>query len=309
MYINVSQNISNVERINYKIIDFLYDICIKYVDINDYISYTGNLATNYSYQDSCNYLITKYNLLISTLIDNYIRIDPEVLKIYIENNISSDGIGIIASDFDKQINASFFDNFYENENIVDCSSFEYFTNISGSFHSKNGPFYNCTNLKRIILPQPISELNKSWDGAKGVFQGCTSLEYCKITNNTIINLGHYTFNGCTNPDLKIDLKNVPIHNIGKNCLSSTRFKSLETLFLNYDFNNLESLGYCGMSYNTGLESFRLYSNINYIGTAQFAECTNLTSFTVDENGAVLDLMEQLYMGQGVLYFIKLIYRE
>ena len=304
MYININQNVNSAEPINYKIIELLYNLSNKYNSNNDYIQYIGNLITNYSYSDSRDYLILKYNnLFINILIENYLRIDPEVFKIFMENNISSDGEGITLSDFNKQINTSLFYKFNENEYIIDCTSFQYFTNIEGDLLYNNGPFYNCINLKRIILPQPIKKLKKVYYSSHGIFEGCTSLEYCKIMNSTVTDLGTFTFFNCTNPNLKIDLNNSPINTLNSYCFKEGKFKNLESLFINYDFNNLQTIGQGALEYNTELESFTLYSNIKYIGAYTFAGCTNLTSFIVEENGVDVEFMgATMYGPTGSIFY-------
>ena len=100
MNFNVNQNVLIGEHTNADLIDFLYNISKDKLS-TDQITFVGYLISNYAYTDAINYLTQNYNNLhLNILLGNLIRInDPEVLRIFIDNNLSASGVGMTMDDF------------------------------------------------------------------------------------------------------------------------------------------------------------------------------------------------------------------
>ena len=117
-----------------------------------------------------------------------------------------------------------------------------FTNIKSNSQENwrwwDGPWCNCINLKYAAIPNvpELISLEKSTWVSPGYFEGCAKLEYVKFYTTTLTTLGSKSFYGCTNPNLKIDLNNSPINTLNSYCFKEGNFKNLESLFINYDFN-------------------------------------------------------------------------
>jgi len=105
------------------------------------------------------------------------------------------------------------------------------------------PFYTYTNLKKVVIPESVTEIGDS------VFSDCHSLENVNIPNN-VTTIGDYAFYNCTG-------------------LTSITIPSSVT-----------EIGERAFSGCTGLTSITIPENVTTIGNSAFQDCTNLTSLTI-----------------------------
>ena len=85
--------------------------------------------------------------------------------------------------------------FRGNTTITSFDEFQYFTSVtvvtaSSNSNATSGCFYNCSNLKSIILPDSITTVGKA------AFNGCSNLESINFPDN-LTALGAFAFNGCS----------------------------------------------------------------------------------------------------------------
>ena len=141
------------------------------------------------------------------------------------------------------------DKFAQNSAIETFDEFEKFTGMTTTpnTNSSAAPFYGCTNLKSIKLPESLQQIGHS------CFLSCTSLQQINLNNNSSIKrIDTYGFEG--NSSLKIEGLNLP---------------------------NLETIGsraFYGCSLLTGEVNFptltTVYGDLCFYGT-------NITSFKAD----------------------------
>ena len=195
MNFNVNQNVLIGEHTNADLIDFLYNISKDKLS-TDQITFVGYLISNYAYTDAINYLTQNYNNLhLNILLGNLIRInDPEVLRIFIDNNLSASGVGMTMDDFNNitsrnQINTIF----KNNTSITDLRCLKNITKIP-FYGGYDGCLNGLTNLEHLYVPDYLGSLHNG--SYTGVFQNNTNLKTVELNNVT--QTGYYTFAGCSN---------------------------------------------------------------------------------------------------------------
>jgi hypothetical protein len=141
------------------------------------------------------------------------------------------------------------------------------------------PFYTYTNLKKVVIPESVTEIGDS------VFSDCHSLENVNIPNN-VTTIGDYAFHYCTG------LTNIDIPN---NVTSIGNFAFAECgglTGLNIP-DGVTSIGERAFSGCTGLTSITIPENVTTIGNSAFQDCTNLTSLTIPSSVTTI--------GEGAFY--------
>ena len=113
-----------------------------------------------------------------------------------------------------------------------------------------GPFYNCKNLKEIVLEQGIREVPSE------LFAKCYGLEKVEIPNG-VTKIGDDAFRECT---------------------------SLESITI---INGITELGSYAFSFCTNLKQIILPNTINTLGESLFRECTSLTDVTLNDTREII----------------------
>lgn len=116
--------------------------------------------------------------------------DPEVERVLMENNVSSDGVGITMADAEAVTSIGSL--FKGNTVITSFNEFEYFTGVTFLGTSTNqtsgGAFNGCTSLASIKIPSSVTVLRP------GAFYNCTSLRNVGDLSN-VKQIGIYAFSG------------------------------------------------------------------------------------------------------------------
>lgn len=133
-------------------------------------------------------------------------------------------------------------------------------------------FKECEGLRRVILPEGVTEIQSSGEGMWGAFFGCRSLETVELPS-TLVRIGSNAFNGCTklaNIDLPDSVTNIgPGAFCGCTALASVKLsKGLRDL-PNDIFRSCVSL-----------TDIKLNGNIKTIGNNAFADCCNIRAFSI-----------------------------
>ncbi len=125
------------------------------------------------------------------------------------------------------------------------------TSIVGSNYDGTGAFENCTNLKSVIWPTTIKNINYD------VFNGCINLTSITIPDS-VTSVGNNAFKNCT---------------------------SLTSITIPDSVTSIEKQTFDGC---TNLASITLGNSITSIGEDAFKECTNLTSITIPDKVTSID---------------------
>ena len=113
-----------------------------------------------------------------------------------------------------------------------------------------GPFYNCKNLKEVVLEQGIREVPSE------LFAKCYGLEKVEIPNG-VTKIGDDAFRECT---------------------------SLESITI---INGITEIGSYAFSFCTNLRQIILPNTINTLGESLFRECTSLTDVTLNDTREII----------------------
>ena len=108
-----------------------------------------------------------------------------------------------------------------------------------------GPFYNCKNLKEVIVEQGIKTIPSE------LFAKCYGVEKVEIPNS-VTKIGDNAFRECT---------------------------SLETITI---INGITEIGSSAFSFCTNLKQITLPNTINALGESLFKGCTSLTNITLND---------------------------
>lgn len=138
-----------------------------------------------------------------------------------------------------------------------------------------GAFYNCGNLKSIILPNSVASI------VRVAFSGCGSLESITIPN-AVTSIGEMAFRECKS------LKSITIPD-GVTKINSETFKecsSLESVSLG---NGVTKIGYSAFWACSSLKSVDIPNNVTCIGQQAFVSCKNLETVTLGSGVTKIEL--------------------
>lgn len=119
--------------------------------------------------------------------------DPEVERVLMENNVSSDGVGITMADAEAVTSIGTW--FRSNKVIESFEEFECFTGIT----TLGGKYttFAMSSLKEVSIPASVETLTDDTYGANlGAFRKCASLTTIGDTSH-IKKLGRYSFESCS----------------------------------------------------------------------------------------------------------------
>lgn len=209
MNFTINQTNGIRETVNSEFINKLYNLFITNRSSHT-ISLSGYLYSPTGYKAQMDALNQQYgpDLVIEVPeAGQYILIeDPAVLQILINNNISSDGIGISALDASTaNLTASMFKN---NTNITSFNQFRYFTRANNN--PVNELFRGCTNLESVDLSSVIRISTQEFQssGIKNISAhslqslGENAFSYSKVENildlGQVIEIPQGCFSDCPN---------------------------------------------------------------------------------------------------------------
>ena len=246
----IEQNLSSAETVNNIVIEKLYNLAIT-SNVEDQnspfnMSLKGSIYATAAYEDSVIYLRNKFPQLTINVQDNnfYIRFaDDEVSRVLINNNISSDGVGV--SKTDAQRLATLPANiFKDNTTIKTFNELSQFGNIKIGGNAFNG----CTNL--------------------------TSIDLSNVTN-----IESYAFYGCSNLQIKLNIPN--LISLDGRAFAYSGITEIENLGYITRLNNHAGIGV--FTNCTKLTKVQLPTTIQYIDASAFSGCNNLTYISGLEN--------------------------
>lgn len=302
--LNIEQSTSSTETVNSVIIEKLYALALtsKVQDQNSDFTMTlqGNILAPSAYEDSVLYLRSKFPNLTITVQDNnfYIRFaDPEVERVLIANNISSDGVAV--SKRDAQNTTSFaVEMFKDNTTIQTFDELDEF----GLTKISNSCFYGATNLERVTIPSSVSQIEEQ------AFRNCTSLTSVSGINQ-LNNTGWGIFDGCTN------LSTVGIHTFYMPTVQTSMFRNCNNLEGEFNFPNATNLdpNNYGCQFNRCYKVTKLtFGHITTFGAGSewsssvrgsFSYCTSLK--LVDLGDSITTFRERAFTGDSNLKAIVL----
>ena len=155
------------------------------------------------------------------------------------------------------------DEIYINFDISNTTGITY---LSGGEEPTNGEFYNCSNLKSIILPDTLTTLGDA------VFYGCKNLSSVTIPDK-VTKIGKWTFQYCESL-VEIKLPN-SLMSIGQQA-----FCGCSTLAYIQIPDTVETIGQSAFSECIKLLKADLGKNVSEIGRFVFDGCSNLREITI-----------------------------
>lgn len=135
--------------------------------------------------------------------------DAEVERVLMENNVSSDGVGITMADAEAVTSIGTW--FKGNTAIQSFDELQYFTGVTKlgvkyNYDGSSAAFSGCSNLASVVLPASIKVIGNS------AFKGCSSLQNINIPS-TITELDASAFEGCAFELNDLYLPNLTLFNI------------------------------------------------------------------------------------------------
>lgn len=185
--------------------------------------------------------------------------DAKVERVLMENNVSSDGVGITMAD--AQAVTSIGTWFKGNQSIETFDELQYFTGLTyltttSSANGDNAAFFDCTSLRRVTLPLSITMIGDY------SFCKCSSLSEIKGVDN-VVKINRYAFQYTALTEL--EFPNVSESNGGP-FSSSAATKLLLPNFVKTSGSLCDQM--------TNLQLLLLGANTNRIGTYSFWRMTN-----------------------------------
>lgn len=153
--------------------------------------------------------------------------------------------------------------FQGNTSLESFDELEYFTGLTSI---PDYAFRNCTNLKRIVIPEGVTSIGSD------AFHGCTNLESI-ILPKTLKSIGNNAFYGCSGLT-SITIPN-SVTSIGErtfyNCTGLTNVTIP---------NSVTSIGNSAFYGCTGLTNVTIGNSVTSIGNDAFRGCSGLTSIII-----------------------------
>ena len=143
----------------------------------------------------------------------------------------------------------------------------------------SGAFSDCTSLKRIIIPNSVTNI------ANDAFSGCTSLTSITIPGN-VTEIGGSAFSGCTSlAEIKVAAKNLNYTSV-----NGVLYNKDKTTIIcypdgkkdkNYKIpNGVTKIGSLAFSNCSSFTSITIPNSVTSIGDDAFSGCKSLTSVTI-----------------------------
>ncbi len=203
--------------------------------------------------------------------------DPEVERVLMENNVSSDGVGITMADAEAVTSIGTW--FRNNAAVTSFNELQYFTRVEelaqDGFHGssiteitcpsslvKINPycFYNCTSLTTVNGIEGVTEFGES------AFNNCSALVNIDLSKAVKTNSRTFYYAGLVG-----ELRLTSMQEIGHDCFFATKATALYAPAVvsvgAYSFMNCYELGLVDLG-----------DKVTYIGDAAFNDCRGLNAF-------------------------------
>ena len=141
-------------------------------------------------------------------------------------------------------------------------------------------FYNCTNLKSVVIPGSVTSIGKY------AFYNCTSLTSVVIPDG-VTSIGVYVFRGCTN------LSSVTIP-VGVTFIGRGVFYDCTSLTSVVIPAGVTSIGDDAFYNCTSLTSVVIPAGVTSIGSYAFCRCSSLTDITIPDSVTAIEDATFLY---------------
>ena len=153
----------------------------------------------------------------------------------------------------------------------------FLTNGKEGGSTEKGAFYNCSSIKRIVLPNSLKETGDY------TFSNCTMLEDVTFPN-TLTRIGNYSFSGCT----KLKSLNLPssVKSIGYHAFSSC--EQLQSITLPTSLNLIDQYAFSGCA----LKNVLIPEYVTTLGSFAFEDCASMESVVFDNS--VLTIKEYTF---------------
>lgn len=258
--LNIQQSTQQSENVSSTVIDKLYNLALTSTVEDQSSSFSMNLQGNVSvpaaYGTHVQYLTTKFpNFHISANALYITFQDPEVERVLLTKNISSDGIGITETEA-TGVTKPMTEWFLQNTNITTFDELKYFTNAIVSL-----TFDGCSNLTSVDLSN-VKQIQPR------AFRNCTKLNIEISAPNLISSeIGWSAFENSGITKI-LDLGSCTIiqENCFRECLNLTEV-TLPTCCTDLRY---RAFGQC-----VNLQTINV-ENIVYISNAVFSECTSIS---------------------------------
>ena len=193
--------------------------------------------------------------------------DPDVEKLCVAN-FDTDGDGYVS--FAEAAAVETLGSIFKSNNAIDTfEELKYFTKLT----SLGTGFLSCANLKKVILPESLTDIPKD------AFRNCGKL-YSVVLPNNLKTIHSYAFSYCTalaNLSIPASLK----------VIGADAFYGCKTLTEMILPEGLQSIGSSAFYDCTALSKVVLPTTLNEMGSYMFYNCLALKSITIPEKIAVL----------------------
>lgn len=219
-------------------------------------------------------------LLLCNSKPNYIEFeDPEVERICA--TVWGDGVGLTYAQAAAVTGIS--TKFRANTNITSFNELKYFTRltgINGGTSNSSGAFYNCTNLKSVILPNSVTALNGY------SFSSCTSLESINLHQSiTAIQTNAFFYDDNLSGEIYLP----KLATLGLNAFTKTGITKVKNLgsIKNLGGNAAASYGTFGNCPN--LTEITLPATLTSTGNYNIQKCTALKRVIIESSDTPVGL--------------------
>lgn len=267
MRISIQQSENSVERVDNSVIINLYNAHIndnisdEVNENNQNIGLVGSITADGGYESQVSTLNSAYPKFHCTVTKTYLEFrDPNVYAV-LRNYGLGDSFGIAISDLNGvKLHDSQGLSFKNNTDIEYFEEFKYFTNNTDG---NGGPFYGCTNLKLIALPETL------YVGGDGFFTNV----HCDTIVPSVKWLMEFN---CGRRDCLPSLNNQYNYYVGD--INHKLLDLVVTSNINVPQTNVLSSRFAG----SGLKTITWESSSN-IPEGVFKDCNTITTLTVTGN--------------------------
>ena len=279
MHLEIKQSVSNTEQVSADLIDKLYNLS-RSGTLDNTSSLQGRIEAAAAYEDAVAYLNTMWGPnLIVTASAYYIRFaDEEVVRVFTEKGILSEGEGLTVSQADELPNGGGGTNsdfFKDNLTIRTFDEIKYFGRIMRGNFQIGGWFNGATNLESVNLT--------GMTGLSGysAFKNCKNLEWFHGKNNL--------------PKNTLNLENL------NGTYGNSIFAGCEKLYYIESLGNLMSIGDSMFQSCVNLETVNLPYGLTTINNNAFNGCSDLTTIDISN---ITTINANVFEGDGNLEYFS-----